>query len=82
MLTFPPHYSDRIQPLDVSVFGPFKNAMKNSFYLNNTWHQLNPGKQISIHDVAEFYRVPYLQIFTPPLKKTFLRDSKMRNFPI
>ena len=62
MLTFPPHCSHRIQPLDVSVFGPFKNAMKNSF---NTWHQLNPGKRISIHDVAELSRVPYLQTFTP-----------------
>ena len=81
MLAFPPHCSERIQPFDVSVFDPFKNAMKNSFYLNNTWHQLNPGKQISIHDVAEFYRVPYLQIFTPPPKKTFLGFQECGIFP-
>ena len=63
LLTFPPHCSYRIQPLDVSVFGPFKAAMKQSCF--NSWHQLNPGKRISIHEVAELSRGPYLQTFTP-----------------
>lgn len=62
LLTFPPHCSHRLQPLDVSVFGPFKSALKTSF---NDWLQLNPGKRITIHDVARLSRLPYTQAFTP-----------------
>ncbi|KZS19716.1 Uncharacterized protein APZ42_013767 [Daphnia magna] len=44
MLSFPPHCSHRLQPLDVGVFRPFK---------------------ISIHEIAELTRDPYLQKITP-----------------
>jgi len=30
MLSFPPHCSHRLQPLDVSVFGPFKTYLANA----------------------------------------------------
>ena len=49
LLTFPPHSSHRMQPLDISVFGPFKK------YYNiacNDWHLCNPGRRISIYEVA------------------------------
>ena len=46
ILTFPSHCSHRLQPLDVSVYGPFKSALKNSF---NDYLQLNGGARISIH---------------------------------
>ncbi|XP_057380308.1 uncharacterized protein LOC130702711 [Daphnia carinata] len=62
MLTFPPHCSHRLQPLDIAVFGPFKSALRNRF---QDWLNLNPGKRISIHDVAELTRDPYLLSFTP-----------------
>ena len=72
MLTFPPHCSHRLQPLDVSVFGPFKAALRNSF---QDWLNLHPGKRISIHEAAELTRGPYLKAFKPEniisgLKKT------------
>uniref|UniRef100_A0A336M6K4 CSON010990 protein n=1 Tax=Culicoides sonorensis TaxID=179676 RepID=A0A336M6K4_CULSO len=45
-LSFPPHTSHRLQPLDVSVYGPFKGKLKIAF---NDWHVSNVGKQIVIH---------------------------------
>ena len=62
MLTFPPHCSHRLQPLDITVFGPFKESLRNSF---QDWLNLNPGKRISIHEVAELSRNPYTLSFTP-----------------
>ena len=46
LLTFPPNCSHALQPLDVSVFGPFKRACgkKNQ----NDWLTRNPGQPISI----------------------------------
>ena len=60
MLTFPPHCSHRLQPLDVSVFGPFKAALKASF---NAWLSKHPGERISIHEVAGLSRKPYMETF-------------------
>lgn len=62
MLTFPPHCSHKLQPLDVSVFGPFKGALKTSF---DDWLNLHSGSRISIHDIAELSREPFLQKFNP-----------------
>jgi len=49
LLTFPPHCSHALQPLDVSVFGPFKSALKK---FHNQWIQAHPGERISIKEVA------------------------------
>jgi len=48
MLSFPPHCSHKLQPLDRSVFGPLKK------YVNTTcdsWIVNNPGKTMSIYDI-------------------------------
>ena len=50
LLTLPPHCSHKLQPLDRSVYGPFKtfcNQAANSFMVSH------PGKTIIIYDVAE-----------------------------
>lgn len=47
-VSFPPHCSHRLQPLDVSVFGPFKTAM-NQQSLN--FIQMHPGRPIEIFDI-------------------------------
>lgn len=62
MLSFPPHTSHKLQPLDVGVFGPFKRFCKVSFndYLCN-----NPGKKIDIYDIAKLTQTPFLRAFTP-----------------
>lgn len=61
-LTFPPHTTHRLQPLDVSVLSSFKSSLKTSF---NEWLQLHPGQRISIHEIAELATVPYLNAYTP-----------------
>uniref|UniRef100_A0A336LYP6 CSON005489 protein n=1 Tax=Culicoides sonorensis TaxID=179676 RepID=A0A336LYP6_CULSO len=43
-LPFPPHTSHRLQPLDVSVYGPFKGKLKIAF---NDWHVSNVGNDIN-----------------------------------
>ena len=62
VLTFPPHCSHKLQPLDISVYGPFKNGLRNSF---NEWLIAHPGGRISIHEVAELSRQPFLDKFCP-----------------
>ena len=49
-LTLPSHCSHKFQPLDRSVYGPFKtfyNQAANAFMVSH------PGKTITIYDVAE-----------------------------
>ena len=61
LLTFPPHCSHKLQPLDVGVLSPFKGALKERF---NEWLQLHPGQRISIYEVASLSRVPFLEKFS------------------
>ncbi|XP_054737156.1 uncharacterized protein LOC129243836 [Anastrepha obliqua] len=49
MLSFPPHTSHRLQPLDVSIFGPFKQLGRKSF---KDFTVSNIGEQITISDVV------------------------------
>lgn len=48
MLSFPPHCTHRMQPLDVSVFGPFKTAINTQC---ENWMLMNPGRPMSILDL-------------------------------
>ncbi|XP_034936448.1 uncharacterized protein [Chelonus insularis] len=50
MLSFPPHCSHKLQPLDVSVFGPFK---KYCAAAQDVWLRNNPGKTIIIYDIPK-----------------------------
>ncbi|KAJ8894679.1 hypothetical protein PR048_007344, partial [Dryococelus australis] len=49
MLTFPPHTSRKLQPLDKTVFGPFKQFYNVAW---NEWMLSNPGKPLTIYDVS------------------------------
>ena len=44
MLTFPPHCSHKLQPLDVSVFSSFKGALQTTF---DDWLTSHSGSRIS-----------------------------------
>ena len=48
IVTFPPHCSHRLQPLDVSFYGPLKFYYKNAV---GEWNLSNPGKRISVYDI-------------------------------
>ena len=50
LLTFPPHCSHKLQPLDIGVYGPFKRYY-SSFC--DSWMTSNPGKPLSMYEVAE-----------------------------
>ena len=48
MLSFPPHCSHKLQPLDRSVFGPLKKLVAT---YQDSWMRNNPGKTMTIYDV-------------------------------
>lgn len=86
LLTFPPHCSHALQPLDVTVFGPFKNALAKS---QTAWIHSNAGKRISIKEVAELSSGPFVSTFTPgniisgfretgifPLNRHVIKDAR------
>ena len=62
IVMFPPHCSHRLQPLDLSVFGPLK-----SFYSSecSNWMLQNPGTPITIYQVAALSGKAYLRSLTP-----------------
>lgn len=49
LLSFPPHCSHRMQPLDVSVYGPVKAYYKNECA---KWHKNNAGKVLEIRHIV------------------------------
>lgn len=61
-VTLPPHTSNKTQPLDLSVFGPFKS------YFNaqaDTWMLKIPGKTITIYQMAELMGKAWQRAATP-----------------
>ncbi|XP_077289560.1 uncharacterized protein LOC143913562 isoform X1 [Arctopsyche grandis] len=61
ILTLPPHCSRRMQPLDVAVYGPFKMRYRRAM---NDWSISNPGKSISIYDIAQIVNVAFTSSFS------------------
>ena len=63
LLTIPPHTSHKLQPLDRSVYGPFKAYYNN---IMNDWmsEPENSGKVVTIYEVAEFAGKAYERSFT------------------
>jgi len=60
ILTFPLHFSHRLQPLD--VFATFKSRYK---IVMNGWMLSNPGVTVIIYHVGQFVREAFLTSFTP-----------------
>ena len=61
MVTFPPHCSHKLQPLDRSVYGPLKRYYNAAC---NSWQMRNPGKPMTIYDVAENLGDAFLRAFS------------------
>lgn len=59
-LSFPPHTTHRLQPLDVGIFGPFKAKLKTAF---NDWHVNNPGKTLNIYNLPQLAKLAYFESF-------------------
>lgn len=50
LLTFPPHCSHKLQPLDRSVYGPLKTYFNKE---SMDWMRINPGKRIRIYEIPD-----------------------------
>ncbi|XP_051156768.1 uncharacterized protein LOC127278881 [Leptopilina boulardi] len=62
LVSFPPHCTHKLQPLDRSVFGPFKSAIGRSF---DAWMRNHPGRTITIADLPALLNEPYKAAVTP-----------------
>ena len=60
LVTFPPHCSHQLQPLDVGMMGPFKGELHVA---QHYWVIANPGKVI-ICDLASLTNAAYQTSFT------------------
>lgn len=57
-LTLPPHTSHNLQPLDRTVFGPYKIFYNNAV---SEWMFSNSGKLMSIYEIAQICGKAYLK---------------------
>lgn len=53
ILSFPPHFSHKQQPLDRSVYGPLKKYISTAF---DSWMVNNPGKTKKIYEIPEMVK--------------------------
>lgn len=62
LFIIPPHCSHKLQPLDKSVYGPYKKFYNDAC---RAWLVNNPGKRITIHVIAELVGEAYPLAFSP-----------------
>jgi len=87
LFVLPPHSSHLTQPLDVGIFGPFKNIYYQEC---QRFMKLNPGLNITKYNIAELTSKPYLKALSPenltsafkktgisPFNKSAIDDSKI-----
>lgn len=53
LLSFPPHCTHKLQPLDRAVYGPFKKMINTA---SDHWMCNNPGKTMTIHHIPSIVR--------------------------
>ena len=62
LLSFPPHCSHRMQPLDLSVYGPLKKFVNSA---SDAWMKNNPGKTMTIYDLPGIIKKTLPKAATP-----------------
>ncbi|KAL7402336.1 hypothetical protein ABVT39_013405 [Epinephelus coioides] len=50
ILSFPPHCTHHLQPLDKAVYGPFKKHFNSEM---GKWHREHPGETLTIYDLPQ-----------------------------
>ncbi|XP_031639161.1 uncharacterized protein LOC116351222 [Contarinia nasturtii] len=73
MLTFPPHCSHKMQPLDVSVYGPLKGYYSTEC---KNWQTANAGKALDIRHIPGLVCAALDQALTPAnIKSGFIKTG-------
>jgi len=62
ILSFPPHTTHKLQPLDRSVFGPFKRHYDAAF---DSFMVANPGRPATIYDIPPLVKSAFEKAMTP-----------------
>ena len=62
IITLPPHCSNKLQPLDVTCFAPFKKFYAAAI---DNWMKTNPGKTFSLYEIAGCVRFAHQKSMTP-----------------
>ena len=62
MLSFPPHCSHKLQPLDRTVFGPLKKLVNSA---QDSWMRNHPGRSMTIYDIPSQIRYSWPLAATP-----------------
>lgn len=70
ILTLPPHTSNKLQPLDRTVFGPFKRFFNQGA---DDWMLSHPGQTLSIYDLAPICMKAWDRSATPSNIKSGFR---------
>ncbi|XP_065642579.1 uncharacterized protein LOC136074203 [Hydra vulgaris] len=76
MISFPPHCSHKLQPLDRTVFGPLKRFYNSAC---DNWMVLNP-RPMTIYDIVSIVREPYTKAFSPSNIQTGFRVAGIEPF--
>lgn len=61
-VSFPPHTTHRLQPLDVAVYGPIKKYFEQEI---STFQKQHPGRIVTQYEVARLFREAYLKGASP-----------------
>ena len=73
IVTIHPHTSYKLQPLDRTVFGPFKRYYNSAF---DNWMKENPGTTFSIYGIAQLVKQAFELAFTQKnIKSGFQRTG-------
>lgn len=59
MLTIPPHTSHRLQPLDLTFFGPLKTMYNRQV---DKWMLSHPGKRVTDYELCQIFSPAYQQV--------------------
>jgi len=63
ILTFPPHTSNRLQPLDVTVYSPLKTYFYQAI---ENWLRNHPGRPVTEYEISELLGVAFPKAFKKP----------------
>ena len=72
IVTLPAHCSHRLQPMDISVLGPWKTYFADAV---RRWHLEHPATPLTIHDLSPLVNDTFGNVFTIPSIANGFRKS-------